>query len=97
MRRPSVSPGPRKLLSDVRLALSYDALKIQGRFILRAAAPMASAILSAWASLSITHGPAIKKNDESPMATESTLNWRVVISEKAYMISCHAADCPWAL
>src|SRR5215472_14263953 len=74
MRRPSLTPGPRKLLIEVRLALSYEALKTYGSLSLAATAPMAWAILRAWASLSITHGPAIRKSPE-PTRTPFRSNW----------------------
>jgi hypothetical protein len=32
MRKPSFNPGPRKLRIDVLFALSYEALKMKGKF-----------------------------------------------------------------
>src|SRR5579862_9876138 len=72
MRRPSVSPGPRKLRIDVRFALSYEALKMKGKFSDRVMPLMTSAMKSACFSLSITHGPAIRKRPPSPMRMPST-------------------------
>src|SRR3954463_9234308 len=69
MRQPSSMPGPRKLEMDVRLALSYDALKMYGIFSFCASAAIASAIFMACASLSITHGPAMRKSSAPPIVT----------------------------
>ena len=58
---PASRPGPRNDDSDVRLALSYDALKIERHAEPRAdlgAAPIA--VSMACASLSMTHGPTMK-------------------------------------
>src|SRR5258708_39302326 len=74
MRRPSLSPGPRKLLSEVRFALSYEALKTYGTLSLAAMALIEWAILSVWDSLSITHGPAIRKSS-APARKPFTSNW----------------------
>jgi hypothetical protein len=62
MQRPSLSPGPRKDETDDRLALSYDALKISGTLTALAISLRPSAINMACASLSITHGPAIRNS-----------------------------------
>ena len=59
---PSLSPGPRKDETDDRLALSYDALKISGTLTAPAISPRRSAMDMACASLSITHGPAIRNS-----------------------------------
>src|SRR5579884_3343885 len=69
IRAPSFTPGPRKLLSEVRLALSYEALKIYGTRSSRVTALIASAILRACVSLSITHGPAMRKSSPDPTCT----------------------------
>jgi hypothetical protein len=60
MRKPSASPGPRKLRIEVRLALSYDALKMKGTFSDRVTPLITSAMNSACFSLSIMHGPAMR-------------------------------------
>src|SRR5262245_48814803 len=65
-RKPSSRPGPRKDRPDVRLALSYDALKMNGtrdRQAISASCPARSVAL---ASLSITHGPAMRTNGLPP-------------------------------
>src|SRR5260370_4333075 len=74
MRRPSLSPGPRKLLSEVRFALSYEALKTYGTLSVAAMALIEWAILSVCDSLSITHGPAIRKSS-APARKPFTSNW----------------------
>src|SRR5882724_12784023 len=79
IRKPSFSPGPRKLRMDVRLALSYEALKINGKFSERATPLITSAINSACFSLSITHGPAIRNRSPDPMRTLSIWNDEVKI------------------
>src|SRR4051794_22511349 len=72
MRRPSATPGPRKLRIEVRLALSYDALKIKGTLSDRVTPLITSAMNRACFSLSITHGPAIRNKLPEPMLTPST-------------------------
>src|SRR5688500_10328056 len=52
-------PGPRNDVSEVRFALSYDALKMSGTPQRAAIFASDSAMKVACASLSITHGPAI--------------------------------------
>src|SRR5215471_9451464 len=66
MRNPSVKPGPRNDLTEERFALSYDALKMYGAPASAAILATRSAIIRAWASLSITHGPAIRNSGRSP-------------------------------
>src|SRR5690349_5409470 len=66
-RRPSVSPGPRKDRSDVRFALSYDALKTNGTPAERVMSRSARAVSTAWDSLSMTQGPAISISGLPPM------------------------------
>src|SRR5579859_3488750 len=81
MRRPSARPGPRKLRIEVRLALSYEALKINGRLSDRVTPLMTSAMKSACFSLSITHGPAMRKRLPEPMLMPSI--WKeTVMREK---------------
>ena len=64
-------PGPRKLRMEVRFALSYEALKMNGKFSERVTPLMISAMRSACSSLSITHGPAIRKRSPEPTRTLS--------------------------
>src|SRR5208282_2544718 len=54
-----------------RFALSYDALKINGKFSERTTPLMISAMRSACSSLSITHGPAIRNRSPEPTRTVS--------------------------
>src|SRR6185503_9745061 len=65
-RNPSFNPGPRKDRPDVRLALSYDALKINGTPTRDVISTSRAASMVACASLSITHGPAISANGLPP-------------------------------
>src|SRR4249920_1803584 len=65
-RRPSSRPGPRKERPEVRFALSYDALKINGTRVRRAISTRRPARSSACASLSITQGPAISTKGLPP-------------------------------
>jgi len=51
--------------------LSYEALKMKGKFKDRATPLITSAIKSACSSLSITHGPAIRKRSPDPTRTLS--------------------------
>src|SRR4029079_5689822 len=65
-RRPSCRPGPRNDRPDVRLALSNDALKMNGtpaRALISTSWP-ARAV--AWFSFSMTQGPAISANRFPP-------------------------------
>src|SRR5215467_13476549 len=71
---PSFIPGPRKLRIEVRFALSYEALKMKGKLSERATPLMTSAIKSACFSLSMTHGPAIRKRSPEPTRTLSIWN-----------------------
>src|SRR5688572_365781 len=68
-RRPSASPGPRNECPDVRLALSYDALKTNGVPARRAMSRSASAVSTACASLSMTQGPAMSASGPPPRLT----------------------------
>ncbi len=76
--RPSSMPGPRKLAREERLALSKEALNMKGM----PSAPVISfsrpATSSTSASLSMTQGPAIRKNGRSgPTSTEANfMRWR---------------------
>src|SRR6267154_6442870 len=66
IRRPSSRPGPRNDRPDVRFALSYDALKMNGirrRAVISARRP---ASMAAWPSLSMTHGPAMSTSGRPP-------------------------------
>src|SRR5688500_13745692 len=75
---PSSMPGPRNDRSDVRFALSYDALKMSGIPQRDATFASDSAIVDACASLSMTHGPAISaRGAPPPMATAPAIT-RVV-------------------
>src|SRR6266481_5664505 len=66
IRSPSFRPGPRTPFADERFALSYDALKIKGMPASPATRATCSAIFLACASLSITHGPAIRNSGFAP-------------------------------
>src|SRR5262245_15703472 len=66
IRSPSCSPGPRYEFTEERFALSYEALKTNGTPASSAILATRSAINRACASLSITHGPAIKNSGLSP-------------------------------
>src|SRR6266404_1779522 len=79
IRSPSFSPGPRNPFAEERLALSYDALKIKGMSASAAMRATCSAIFLACASLSITHGPAIRNSGfASPRRNEPTAISRVL-------------------
>src|SRR5262245_48227527 len=65
-RKPSSRPGPRKDRPDVRFALSYEALKMNGTRDRHAMSASCPARCVAPASLSITHGPAIRTNGLPP-------------------------------
>src|SRR5580693_2075230 len=62
IRKPSAGPGPRNAFTEDRLALSYEALKMYGTPASAAIFAILSAIIHACASLSITHGPAIRNS-----------------------------------
>src|SRR5690349_14760498 len=64
--RPASRPGPRYEVREVRLALSYEALKIAGTPHRRAMSRTVEAISSACCALSITHGPAINASGCPP-------------------------------
>src|SRR5271157_4531649 len=64
---------------DVRFALSYDALKMNGKFSERATPLTISAMRSACSSLSITQGPAMRNRSPEPTRTLSIWNERVKI------------------
>src|SRR5215831_15808557 len=68
-RTPSFRPGPRNEVPDVRFALSYDALKMNGTPARRVMSRSASAVSTACASLSMTHGPAMSVSEPSPTRT----------------------------
>src|SRR5215471_16194239 len=68
-RRPCSSPGPRNDFDEVRLALSYDALKTSGTPARRVISTSASAVSTACASLSMTHGPAMSTSAPPPNVT----------------------------
>ena len=71
---PSVSPGPRYDVIDVRLALSNDALKTTGVPSRRATSAMNTAVSMACDSLSMTHGPRMKASGcPVPNVTEPAL------------------------
>src|SRR5271169_735851 len=63
--RPAAMPGPRKLLREERLALSNDALKMKGMPSAAVISRRRPATSMTIPSLSITQGPAIKKNGHS--------------------------------
>src|SRR6188472_1671550 len=71
-RTPSVSPGPRNDFADVRLALSYETLKMKGTRARRVMSRSASAVSTACASLSMTHGPAMSTSASPPRLTPPT-------------------------
>src|SRR5216684_5388006 len=64
--KPSFRPGPRNDLTEDRLALSYEALKMYGTPASAAILATFSAIVRACTSLSITHGPAIRNRGLLP-------------------------------
>src|SRR5438105_11658049 len=66
VRKPSSRPGPRNERPDVRFALSYDALKINGMPSRRVSSVSRAASSPAWRSLSTTHGPATSTNGRPP-------------------------------
>src|SRR5829696_2753038 len=66
MRSPSSTPGPRNERPDVRFALSYDALKINGTPARCAISCSRPASVAACCSLSMTHGPAMSTNGLPP-------------------------------
>src|SRR3954471_9976047 len=70
-RKPSVSPGPRNDRPDVRFALSNDALKMNGTPTRRLISTSARAVSRERASLSMTHGPAIRTNGLPPPIVKS--------------------------
>src|SRR5205823_5254658 len=65
-RSPWARPSPRKEWPDVRFALSYDALKMNGTPSRRVTSTRRIAKSRAWRSLSITHGPAMRTNGLPP-------------------------------
>ena len=89
-RNPSTSPGPRNDSSDVRLALSYDALKISGTPTLRAMAFNARAVASAWSRLSMTQGPAMTTSGAPPPSGTFPSNTRV--TARSYQSLQHPYD-----
>ena len=82
MRSPSASPGPRKLRIEVRLALSYEALKINGIFSDRVTPLITSAMNSACFSLSMTHGPAMRNRLPEPTLMPSI--WKEIAKDRFY-------------
>ena len=70
-RSPSSRPGPRNERPDVRLALSYDALKMKGTRARRAISARLPARSTACCSLSMTHGPAMSTNGLPPPIARS--------------------------
>src|SRR4051812_25250955 len=73
-RSPSSMPGPRNDLVEVRLALSNEALNTYCTPARFALSRRARARPTAWASLSITHGPAIRRSGDPPPIV-SPANW----------------------
>src|SRR5829696_2962103 len=71
-RTPSARPGPRNDLPDVRFALSYDALKMNGTRARRAMSRSASAVSMACDSPSMTQGPAMSTSGPPPRLTPPT-------------------------
>src|SRR4051812_19114600 len=69
---PSSRPGPRNDRTEVRFALSYEALKMNGTPARRVMSRSASAVSIACASLSITHGPAMSASGPPPRLTPPT-------------------------
>src|SRR6266850_2766070 len=65
-RRPSSRPGPRNDRPDVRFALSYDALKMNGTCRRRVRSASRPARSDACCSLSMTQGPAISTSGLPP-------------------------------
>src|SRR3954468_13134480 len=63
---PSSSPGPRNDVADVRVGLSFEALKRKGVPVRRAVRTSRPAKSAACSSLSITQGPAISANGLPP-------------------------------
>src|SRR4029453_13469534 len=75
---PPSMPGPLNDFSDVRLALSYDALKMRGTPQREAIVTSDSAIIDACASLSMTHGPAMSARGAPPPRATAPAMTRVV-------------------
>src|SRR3954463_364430 len=65
-RTPSPRPGPRNEVSEVRFALSYEALKMYGTPHRAAISLIARARSIAWVSLSMTQGPAMRTSGRPP-------------------------------
>src|SRR6187399_373618 len=70
---PALRPGPRYDLSDVRFALSKEALKMYGTPTRFAMAAISRAMPTTWSALSITHGPAIRTRSGRPRITPSVM------------------------
>ena len=84
-------PGPRNDFSDVRFALSYDALKMSGTPQRDAIFTSDSAIIDACASLSMTHGPAISARGAPPPRATAPAVTRLVSGHQAMPASAGRA------
>ena len=73
-------PGPRNDLPEVRLALSNEALKMNGMPSARVISFSRPATSWQSASLSTTQGPAIRKNGRSRPTSKPTVHGRVTSS-----------------
>src|SRR5678815_3138130 len=73
--KPSTRPGPRNERIDVRLALSYDALKTSGTRVRCAISASRSASMLACVSLSMTQGPATSTKGWPPPKAMWSPSW----------------------
>lgn len=90
MRQPSAGPGPRKELTEVRFALSNDALKTNGVFVRVVISFNARAISQANASVSSAQGPRMKKADrDQPGCYETRMDEeRERVTLLVFLIEC---------
>src|SRR5207253_379786 len=65
----------------------YEALKMRGRPSERVTPLMISAMRMAWSSLSITHGPAMRKRLPPPMTALPTWKPSPTVSSFAFLVS----------
>src|SRR5579864_1960136 len=88
MRKPSASPGPRYEATEVRFALSYEALKMNGTRSFSQTSARRSAMVAAWASFSITHGPATTKSGAPAPSSMLPIEKRCEA-----VLKCPSCDC----
>lgn len=86
MRQPSAGPGPRKEVTEVRLALSKEALKMKGMPVRSAISLRERAISQAKVSDSRAQGPRMKKGMGPPTGTCPMLKGSKDILVKAEML-----------